>query len=94
MASELKSNEEKAIMGKSFPVHGTDVEIEYGEGIDPAKWRETPDPDLENGVTDDMLDNDQVPDDQPTPDHVVAMLGFDPKDLDEIILEESLEDSE
>lgn len=74
-------------MAKSYPVHGTNVEIEYGEGIDPTNWRNMSDPDYENGVTDDMLDNDTIPDDQPTPLHVIAMLGFDPQYLDERIAE-------
>ena len=59
---------------KTYDAHG--MEVGFGEGIDPASWRDQPDPDLQH-ATEEQLDNDE---NTPTPDYVKELLGFDPDD--------------
>jgi len=61
----------------SHPVYDLPADVSWEESLD---WRKEKDPDLENEVTDDELDDDV--ENLPTPGYVIQALGFDPKEWD------------
>ena len=53
-----------------IPVYDLDSDVEW-DGVDPADWRNLPD---EDGDEDDDVE-------EPTPEYVEEVLGFDPDEL-------------
>ena len=55
---------------KSNPIDGLPIDLSWQE-VDPTDWRSLPDSDSD-------LENDE---EEPTPEYITSLLGFDPDDL-------------
>ena len=57
-------------------VDGLPIDLSWPSGIDPSRWR-----DMVGHDNDDDYENDE--EEEPTEQHVIDQLGFDPDELDE-----------